>query len=279
MDSGIILGAEPAPRLKLLTSEPAVYAFLMAPLLIFAVLRLFQNHGKRNFIYAAMVAIPMLLTQSFGGLGTCAAAFVVVLLPVYGRMLRQWKSLFILTLIAILIGGLLIIPNPISARINQVAMGEDSSAHSRTDNGFIFAYSIAESKSLWWGVGLGQAKLYNPSEVGLAGVGFAAGVIPNWIAGNLAQLGIVSVLVTFVLEFYLFFRTRVYTNPFRLGMFVVAFLEQLTGGSLIDVQFYLIWCFAFFPFFPELDQKVRTPVRLTEVRGGAKDSPEMRGMQ
>jgi hypothetical protein len=279
MDSSLLGDAGTAPRLKLLTSEPSVYAFLMAPLLIFAFLRLFRNPGKRNFVYAAMVAIPMLLSQSLGGLGICAAALGVALLPRYGSLLRQWKSLFVVALIAILVAGLLIVPNPISERLYQVETGADSSAHSRTDNGFLFAYAIAASKSLWWGVGLGQAKLYSPSDAGIVGVGFTSGVIPNFVAGNFAQLGIVSLLVTFILELYLFFRTRVYSNPFRLAMFIVAFLEQITGGSLIDVQFYLIWCFAFAPFFPELDRKVKTTATLVEVRGEAKDSPEMRGMQ
>jgi hypothetical protein len=252
-------GSNSTWRLQLLTSEPSVYAFLMAPLLIFAVLRVFRNPGRRNFIYAFMVAFPMLLSQSLGGLSTCAAALGVALLPAYGRLLRQWKYLFILALIATLIVGLLIIPNPISARVYQVAMGEDSSAHSRTDNGFVFAYAIAVSKSLWWGVGLGQAKLYTASEVGISGIGFNAGVIPNSIADALAQLGIIAVLVKFILEFYLFFRTRVYANTFGLAMFVAAFLLQLQGSNMMDVQENLMWCFAFAPFFRELNLRKGVP--------------------
>jgi hypothetical protein len=255
-------GSNSSWRLQLLTLEPSEYAGLMTPLLIFAVLRLFQTPGQRSFIYAAMIAIPMLLSQSFGGISICTIALAVALLPAYGRLIRQWKSLFILALAASLIAGLLIVPNPISARIFQIETGADSSAHSRTDNGFILAYAIAASKSLWWGVGLGQAKLYTPAEAGVSGVGLSNGVIPNAIADAFAQLGIIAVLVKFVLEFFLFFRTRVYTNTFRLAMFVCAFLLQLQGSNIIEVQEYLMWCFAFVPFFPALNLRNSNRSRL-----------------
>ncbi len=273
-----LVGGSDSTRLQLLTLEPSEYAGLIAPLLIFAFLRLFQHPGKRNFIYAAMVAVPMLFSQSLGGITMCTAALGVALIPAYSRLLKQPRSILILALIVLLIVGILIVPNSISDRFLQVETGADSSAHSRTDNGLIFAYAIAASKSIWWGVGLGQAKLLNPSEVGVAGVGFTSGVIPNFISGNLAQLGIVSVLVTFGLEIYLFFRTRAYRNPFRLAMFVFAFLEQLTGANIVDVQFYLIWCFAFAPFFPELDRKKATQVGPAEIRGGARDPAEIGGL-
>jgi len=45
----------------------------------------------------------------------------------------------------------------------------------------------------------------------------------------------------------------VYLNSFRLAMFVVAFIVQLTGSYITDVQEYMLWCFAFYPFFPELN--------------------------
>jgi hypothetical protein len=62
-------------------------------------------------------------------------------------------------------------------------------------------------------------------------------------------------LVKFALEFYFFFRTRVYENSFRLAMFVVVFIIQLTGSYLMNVQEYLMWALAFGPFFPEMDFK------------------------
>jgi hypothetical protein len=117
---------------------------------------------------------------------------------------------------------------------------------------FIVAYSVALPKSLLWGAGLGQAKLADVSDLGLA---FTVGVIPNAVAGTFAELGIFGVLIKFVVECYLFFRSRVYANSFRLAMFVVAFIAQLTGSYLMNVQEYVMWFLAFGPFFPEMDFK------------------------
>jgi len=133
----------------------------------------------------------------------------------------------------------------------QVVTGNDSSTQSRTTLAFVVAYLVASSKSLLWGVGLGQAKL-----VDLVSYGFENSIIPNAVAATFAELGIVGVLVRLTVELYLFFRTRVYRNPFRLAMFVASFFSQLTGGNLMNVQNYLLWCFAFLPFFPEMDQRV-----------------------
>jgi hypothetical protein len=50
-------------------------------------------------------------------------------------------------------------------------------------------------------------------------------------------------------------------------MFLIAFIYQFTGGYLMNVQEYLLWCFAFAPFFPWLNlQRVAPPrVRLEPV--------------
>jgi hypothetical protein len=132
----------------------------------------------------------------------------------------------------------------------QVVTGDDSSTKSRTIFSFFLAGLIAASKSIWWGAGLGQAKLFDASDLG---IGFISGVIPNAVAGTFAEFGLIGVLVRFAAEFYLFFKTRVYRNSFRLAMFVVAFIMQLTGSYVTDVQEYVIWCFAFYPFFPNLN--------------------------
>jgi hypothetical protein len=251
-DSKVNPGAAHNLRLKLFTLEPSVYAGLMAPLLIFAALRLFQKQGKRQALYLAMIAIPFLLCQSFGGLSMSLAGLGVALLVTFRHLFRQKRTLLILTLGIALVVVLLAIPNPISRRVMQVASGSDSSTNSRTILSFVVAYSVAAAKSLWWGTGLGQAKLVDVSSLG---VGFTVGIIPNAVAGTFAELGIIGVLVRFGVEFYLFFRTRVFTNPFRLAMFVIAFISQLTGSYLMDVQEYLMWCFAFAPFFPAMNMQ------------------------
>jgi len=239
-------------RLRLLNSEPSVYALLMMPLLVFVVLRLLQNPGKRNLLYAVLIVIPFLLCQSFGGVTIGLAGIGIAVLVRFRHLLKQRRALLILAAMVALVAGLVYVPNPISNRLFLVAAGQDSSTDSRTVSSFIVAYSVAEPKSLLWGAGLGQAKLADVTDLGLA---FTIGVIPNAVAGGFAELGTIGMLIKFALEFYLFFRTRVYANSFRLAMFVVVFITQLTGSYLMNVQEYLMWFLAFGPFFPEMDFK------------------------
>ncbi len=249
-DSNSVAGASHLLRLKLLVSEPSVYANLMLPLLIFAALRLLRESTMRNILFLIMVAFPFLLCQSFGGLSMCLAGLGISVMTSYRRFLKRPKNLAILACLVIAIGALLATHNPIADRVMQVLTGGDSSTKSRTIFSFIVAYTVASGKSLWWGVGLGQAKLFDVSDLG---IGFTTGVIPNAVAGTFAELGLFGVAARFAAELYLFFKTRVYLNSFRLAMFVIAFITQLTGSHLMDVQQYLMWCFAFFTFFPEMN--------------------------
>ena len=234
------------PRLQLLTSEPSAYGELMAPLLIFSAMRLINNPTGRNFLYLVIIAIPMLLSQSFGAISICAAGIGIAVLFTFRHALRQWRAGAILVLGALFVIGLIMVPNPIGRRVAEVASGNDSSIHTRTLNAYILAYAIAGTKSIWWGVGVGQAKLYDNMRV-LKTLGYPNTVLPDTTADTLANMGIVAVLIKFVLEIYLYYRTRVYSSPFRLAIFAVVFVYQFTGGNLMSIQEYLLWGFAFMP--------------------------------
>lgn len=67
-DSDSVAGTSHLHRLSLLVSEPSVYAGLMLPLLIFAILRALSKSDKRNLMYLCMIGLPFLLCQSFGGI-------------------------------------------------------------------------------------------------------------------------------------------------------------------------------------------------------------------
>lgn len=253
--SETIVGTAHMLRLSLLDSEPSVCAALMLPLVIFAALRMFSDSRKRSFLYLMMIAFPLLLTQSFGGLSISMAAIGITLAAVYRKRLMRSKTLIIIACLALAVGLLLVVPNPISARVLQVVTGNDGSAQTRTTLGFVGGYIIASSKSLWWGAGLGQSKLIDLSALGL---GLGAGTVGNAASATLAEFGLVGVFVRLAVELYLFFRTRIYRNSFRLAMFVAAFISQSTGGNLVDVQQGLMFCFAFLPFFPEMNQRVNS---------------------
>jgi hypothetical protein len=254
-------GSNQVLRLKLLASEPSEYALLMVPLLVFAILRAVRAPKMRNFIYATMITFPFLLCQSLGGLAMSLAGIGTASLVSFRYAARKEEMLLVFAVIAILIAGLVMVPNPVSQRISQAVAGEDSSIDSRTVSSFAVAYAVALPKSVLWGAGLGQGKLADVSDLGLA---FQVGTIPNAVAGTFAELGIIGVLIKFIVELYLFFHTRVYTNAFRLAMFVVAFITQLSGSYLMNVQEYLIWFLAFGPFFSQMDFKKKS--RVTVLR-------------
>jgi hypothetical protein len=246
-DADTLVGASHLLRLNLLSTEPSAYSLLMLPLLIFASLRVFDKVNIRNCTYVVMIGIPFLLCQSFGGITMCVAALGISLMRSYRRVFTRANGIVTFLGCAILIALLLGTHNPISERVLQVVTGGDSSSKSRTIFSFVAAYAVASSRSLLWGAGLGQGKLVDFSDLG---IGFAVNVIPNATAGTFAELGIVGVLFRFAAEIYLFIKTKPYLNNFRLAMFVVAFIAQLTGSYLTNVQEYLLWFLAFVPILP-----------------------------
>ncbi len=249
MNTQPIIGGPDVLRLNLLSTEPSAYAELMFPLIIFATLRLLHETKRRNGTYFMMIAFPFLLCQSFGGISIGLAAIGVSLMVGYRQLLSSRKSRIRFFCLAIATGALLLTPNPISQRVLQVAAGNDGSTQGRTILAYVSGYTVASSKSLWWGVGLGQSKYIDFSYLGFG----LEGHIPNFIAGFLAEFGLISVAVVLVVECYLFYRTKVHLNSFRLAMFAVAFLQQFTGSYGTDIQIYLIWFLAFYPFLPEFD--------------------------
>lgn len=257
-----MVGAPHQLRMALGASEPSIYAELMLPLITFASLRLLHESSKRSLIYLLMICFPFLLAQSFGGLSIGLAGVGAALLMNFRLVLKKPRNFIIFACLAAGVAALLVIPNPISARVWDVLAGSDSSTRSRTIFSFIVAFAVASTKSLWWGAGLGQGKLIDVSDLG---VGFTIGVIPNATAGTLAEFGFIGVAVRFAAEIFLFFKTRVYVNSFRLAMFVAAFITQLTGSHLMDVQQYLMWCFAFLPFFPGLDGRKQGDEEISRI--------------
>ncbi|MFZ0394979.1 MAG: hypothetical protein WCF17_22170 [Terracidiphilus sp.] len=243
-DTGTFSGGSAILRLKLFGVEPSAYAYMMMPLLVFASMRLFQKPNPRSLLYFLMIVIPLLLTQSFGGISIGIAAVGISLLVTNPRFFKRAGSLAALCFCLIFLVGLMVTHNPISQRVFQVASGGDSSTRSRTLLAFILAYAVASTRSLVWGAGLGQVKLFDFSSLNL---GIDTSVIPNSIAANFAELGAVGVVTKLAVEGWLFFKTRVYRDGFRLACFIVGFIFQFTGGYIMNVQEYMLWFFAFWP--------------------------------
>jgi hypothetical protein len=63
-------------------------------------------------------------------------------------------------------------------------------------------------------------------------------------------------------EIFFFFRTRVWTNYFRLSLFLFVFVYQLTGSFITSQAEYLIWLLAFVNVFPQFDVVIRSRMQI-----------------
>lgn len=253
------------PRLALFTYEASYYSTLLVPLFFYFFLQLFFRKVDQQVIKMnLMVIIPLILSFSMGVLAGITLAFTLLVL--FNLKVFITKKYFFypvgsltLAIFLFLIFSFLFYPNnPLFVRLANVFSGVDSSANGRTFEAFQLAYIIAELKSIWWGIGLGQVKVigdevirtfYNyPPEVGRVN-------IPCAMAETLAIFGIIGAGIRLMLEVFLFFRTKVYNNYYRTSLFLFIFIYHFTGSFITNVAEYVIWILAFANVFPEFDIK------------------------
>ena len=89
------------------------------------------------------------------------------------------------------------------------------------------AWLIASDSSMWFGCGMGQIKLKIADVVHLHfnyWGEYARYDIPNAMGETLAIFGITGVVLRIFLEWYLFFKTVVYNNYYRLALFIFVFI-------------------------------------------------------
>jgi hypothetical protein len=251
------------PRLAMFTYEASYYSLLFVPIFYYYSFRLILGGFKarlwQNFV---LIFIPMLLSLSFGVLGT---TFVVALMMcfIFWRKLFLYKKAFIavFTTIAgfLIIMGVLAIyfpENILFVRIENMWMGTDTSTRGRTIDSFSMAWRVAGTRSIFFGSGLGQIKLL---AVEVAHAYFkhwglkARYDIPNAMGETLAIFGLAGVVLRLFLEFFLFFKTRVYSNYYRLALFIFVFIYQFTGSFITNIVEYVIWILAFSTVFNQFN--------------------------
>lgn len=259
-------GLENMPRLAMLTYEASYYSTLLVPLFGFFFLRLVLGKVTRqNVLYTLMPVFSLVLSFSFGVLGCLVIAFLLLMTFHIRQFLTRKSILYpLLSLAALgvlaLVFLLVVYPeNPLVIRINNVLTGNDSSGRGRTLEAFELAYLIAESSNVWWGVGPGQLKVAGDFIIRdyydmLPSFDLVV-TIPCAFAETLAIFGLIGAAARFLITWYLFFRTRVYTNYFRLFLFIYIFIYQFTGSFITNVAEYVIWVFAFVNVFPEFDKQ------------------------
>ncbi len=256
------------PRLKLFTYEASYYALLFVPIFFYYIFKLLfndiQNNKKLTMIF---VFTPLILSMSFGVIGATLITALVMSF-IFIKKLLKFQRAFILTCSCLLITvagfvfAVVFFPtNPILIRIFNILEGSDTSANGRIGDSYAMAWRIAELKSLYFGAGLGQVKIQTFEVVrkyfNYWGE-FPRYDIPNTMGETLAIFGIFGVVLRLFLEIYLFFKTKVFSNYYRLALFIFVFIYQFTGSFITNIVEYVIWTIAFSNAFEQFNIKKET---------------------
>lgn len=253
-------------RLQLLTYEPSYYSTLLVPLAMYYYNKILLRQLPNPYLLLFLVSVPLILSLSFG-------VILGIILALFGMTLMNFKLFFpnrnlffiiigsgITLLVALAIFINLYPENVFVVRISNVFSGRDTSFNGRTFDSFYLGWQIAGEKSLLFGCGPGQVKVvgldnfkvfYNYEKFTVSDIG-----IPNSLGDTLATFGLVGIGARLFAEVYLFFKTRVWTNYYRLSIFLFIFIYQFTGSFLTNIAEYVLWILAFFPaLFEELDKR------------------------
>jgi hypothetical protein len=262
------------PRLKMFTYEASYYALIIMPVFAYYLLRKLLLSGRTGILFISL-AVALLLSCSFGvlaGIGiSLFLLFILNLQELKSKIKLNYLSLGALALLGVFLMLYFFLPdNFLFERIHNIFSGKDTSARGRTTEAFTLAWNIAKMKSICWGIGPGQLKIigrdyiiqfYHYSNIP------EPIRIPNAVAETLNIYGLVGIAIRFGLIVYLFFKTKVWTNYYRLFLFLFIFIYQFTGSFIFNVAEYIIWALSFCPaLFPEFNRRLLMPA----------DSPDKR---
>ena len=260
-------GIEAMPRLKMFTPEASHYSFITALLFIYFFIRCLFFKVKNPWFLLFLAAVPLLLSFSLGVIAALVLSFLLLVVLNYQKWF-QWvlppkKIVFIvLAIIFLLVLIYFLFPeNPLYIRIQNLLEGKDTSGRGRTYESFILGDKVAALKSRFWGIGPGQLKLIGRDTI----VQYYYYLtipdvirIPNATAETLAYYGYLGLFIRIGLQLFLFIKTKVWTNPFRLWLFLFVFIYQLTGSYINNGYEYILWILVFTPVFKELDFTKKT---------------------
>ena len=254
--SAISSGLDKLPRLKLLTYEPSFYSLLLVPIAMYYYLKIIFLKISNPVLIIVLVTVPLILSFSLGILMGVPLALVFLFmlnLKLFFANKKIPQYIFLAFSVAVILFLLLAIiypDNPLFIRILNLFEGKDSSFKGRTFDSYELAWAITSKKDLLFGVGLGQVKVeglelwrdfydYNFSINEVA--------IPCAVAETFAVFGFTGLIIRLGLEIYFFFRTKVYTDYYRLAIFIFIFIYQFTGSYIMNIAEYVIWIMAFHP--------------------------------
>ncbi|MBI1222263.1 MAG: hypothetical protein GC180_06625 [Bacteroidetes bacterium] len=270
------------PRLKMLTYEASYYSLLLVPVFLYYYMKSIFLQGYRVGLLAVLLFVPLLLSFSLGVIaGLVLSLFILYLahikwLVLHPRMRRTFLALFI-AVVAALAGLYYFYPeNPLFVRLQNIPDGTDTSARGRTYEAFELAWLMIQKKSIWFGIGPGQIKLLG-REVILNYYHYVqipeVVRIPNAAAETLAQFGLIGLILRIGAQFWLFFKTRVHANFYRLVLFLFVFIYQFTGSFMSNIAELTIWVFCFLPIVPELNKSnLFGALRISSLKKGEDDA-------
>jgi hypothetical protein len=246
------------------TYEPSYYSTLLIPLAFYYYLKIIFFKYPNAWYVFFMVSFPLIISFSLGAILGLTISFGVLFFPdIRAFLMRKNVALYIL------ISGLLIVAasvvvyylypnNPLYLRIRNIFSGRDSSFKGRGSDSFQLAWNVAKEKSIYFGIGLGQLKLIGVkiwSDFYNAVFNVNSIAIPNAVAETFAIYGIAGLIIRFSIEWYFFFRTKTYSNYYRLGLFIFIFIYQFTGSYFFNLAEYTIWTLSFSQVFDEFSRK------------------------
>jgi hypothetical protein len=212
-----------------------------------------------------MIFLPFVLSFSFGVIASTILAGIIATIIHPSQLLGKRRTVNAFVYLGVLTSSFLFIlvfyfrHNPLFTRILNIFSGSDTSAKGRTGDAFFLARKMLEQKNEWWGIGVGQVKLVGHDIVSgyyLYNMDFVA-TIPNAMAETLAIFGWVGFWIKLLVELAFFYYTKVWTNYYRLLLFLFIFIYQFTGSFITNMAEYVIWILAFTNVFKAFDVPLR----------------------
>ncbi len=250
-------------RLKLFTYEASYYATLFTPLFFFYFLQIVLKQNRiRSWLLLLMLMIPYLLSFSIGVITSIVIAAILAYILYFKTLTQKRRVLNLLVLSGLVILSTVLVlyfffpGNDFFIRLENIFAGNDTSGKGRTSDAFILADRMLQQKSETWGIGLGQIKILGSDIVRtyyMYTPDYGTIAIPNASAETLAIFGWVGFCGRLLLEVFLFFYTKVWTNYYRLLLFLFIFIYQFTGSFITNIAEYVIWILAFTNAFPQFD--------------------------
>jgi hypothetical protein len=252
------------PRLSMFTYEPSYYSTLLIPLAFYYYLKIiFFKYPNSGYVFF-MVTFPLIISFSLGAILGLSISMGILFFPdIRSFLMKKNVALYVLTAGVFIIAASIILfyvypDNPLYLRIGNIFNGKDTSFKGRASDSFKLAWMVAQEKSIYFGIGLGQLKLIGTNiwnDFYNTVFDINSITIPNAVAETFAIYGICGLIIRFGIEWYLFFRTKTYSNYYRLGLFIFIFIYQFTGSYFFNVAEYTIWALAFSQVFKEFDRK------------------------